>query len=190
MQIDLDGRMYEVRAKVMSLEGYSAHADQVGLIRFALGCKARRVVLVHGERRRSSCWLKSWPVFSSKLIMMLRWRLRVIGARRERISRGCQVRLAPWLMGGYGWALLSATLGVTMYARRLGNNMGFSSPPRLFSAIVRDPNFPVARFCLLSNAKKLRSVRMYRSVRTNVCRLFGAPVCLSGDVPSRIVTDS
>lgn len=51
MQIDLDGRMYEVRAKVMSLEGYSAHADQVGLIRFALGCKARRVVLVHGERR-------------------------------------------------------------------------------------------------------------------------------------------
>jgi metallo-beta-lactamase family protein len=52
VQIDLDGRMYDVRAKVMTVSGYSGHADQEGLIRFAL-CQeepARRVVLVHGEQ--------------------------------------------------------------------------------------------------------------------------------------------
>lgn len=51
VQIDLDGGMYEVRAKVVTLGGYSGHADQVELVRFAQGCDARRVVLVHGERR-------------------------------------------------------------------------------------------------------------------------------------------
>ncbi|AHD13422.1 beta-lactamase [Pseudomonas sp. FGI182] len=50
VQIDLDGGMYEIRAKVVTLGGYSGHADQVGLVRFAQGCNARRVVLVHGER--------------------------------------------------------------------------------------------------------------------------------------------
>ncbi|HGA2317539.1 TPA: MBL fold metallo-hydrolase RNA specificity domain-containing protein [Pseudomonas putida] len=51
VQIDLDGRMYEVRAKVMSLAGYSGHADQEGLVRFALGWngEVKRVLLVHGE---------------------------------------------------------------------------------------------------------------------------------------------
>ncbi|QCI11292.1 MBL fold metallo-hydrolase [Pseudomonas putida] len=49
--VDLDGERYEVRAKVMSLAGYSGHADQAGLVGFALGQgrPAGRVVLVHGE---------------------------------------------------------------------------------------------------------------------------------------------
>lgn len=53
VQIDLDGQMYEVRAKVMTLTGYSGHADQDGLVAFALGAgsPAERVVLVHGEER-------------------------------------------------------------------------------------------------------------------------------------------
>ncbi|WP_200627033.1 MBL fold metallo-hydrolase RNA specificity domain-containing protein [Pseudomonas sp. LAM2023] len=51
VQIDLDGRMYEVRAKVMTLGGYSGHADQAGLVRFVVGCEPLRVVLVHGEAR-------------------------------------------------------------------------------------------------------------------------------------------
>ena len=51
VQIDLDGELYEIRAKVVSLGGYSGHADQAGLVRFALGCHARKVVLVHGEGR-------------------------------------------------------------------------------------------------------------------------------------------
>ncbi|KIY41304.1 beta-lactamase [Pseudomonas sp. 10-1B] len=51
VQIDLDGEMYEIRAKVVTLGGYSGHADQAGLVRFALGCNARRIVLVHGEGR-------------------------------------------------------------------------------------------------------------------------------------------
>ncbi|PRN05712.1 MBL fold metallo-hydrolase [Pseudomonas sp. LLC-1] len=52
VQIDLDGRMYDVRAKVMTLSGYSAHADQAGLVQFALGGQVQpgRVLLVHGER--------------------------------------------------------------------------------------------------------------------------------------------
>lgn len=52
VQIDLDGRMYDIRAKVMTVSGYSGHADQEGLIRFAL-CQeepAKRVVLVHGDQ--------------------------------------------------------------------------------------------------------------------------------------------
>ncbi|HEN8799343.1 TPA: MBL fold metallo-hydrolase [Pseudomonas putida] len=50
-QVDLDGQMYEVRAKVRTLPGYSGHADQARLIRFALGLSAKsgHVILVHGE---------------------------------------------------------------------------------------------------------------------------------------------
>lgn len=53
VQIDLDGRMYEVRLKVMTLRGFAGHADQEGLVSFALkGCvPARQIVLVHGETR-------------------------------------------------------------------------------------------------------------------------------------------
>ncbi|MGE8304130.1 MAG: MBL fold metallo-hydrolase RNA specificity domain-containing protein [Pseudomonas kermanshahensis] len=53
VQIDLDGEMYEVKAKVMTLTGYSGHADQQGLLRFALGSgpSGKKVLLVHGERQ-------------------------------------------------------------------------------------------------------------------------------------------
>jgi metallo-beta-lactamase family protein len=52
VQVDLDGRMYEVRAKVMTLSGYSGHADQAGLLQFALGGHVQpgKVLLVHGEK--------------------------------------------------------------------------------------------------------------------------------------------
>lgn len=52
VQIDLDGQGYEIRAKVMTVEGYSGHADQAGLVRFASqGAQpASHVVLVHGEQ--------------------------------------------------------------------------------------------------------------------------------------------
>lgn len=51
VQIDLDGQMYEVRAKVMSLAGYLGHADQEGLVDFAIGRgkAVDEVLLVHGE---------------------------------------------------------------------------------------------------------------------------------------------
>lgn len=50
-QLTLDGLMYEVRAKVVSMQGYSGHADQAALMQFATGgtARAQRVVLVHGE---------------------------------------------------------------------------------------------------------------------------------------------
>lgn len=51
VQIDLDGHMYEIRAKVMTLPGYSGHADQSGLVEFA-GCAGQwpaKIILVHGE---------------------------------------------------------------------------------------------------------------------------------------------
>ncbi|MFK0312817.1 MBL fold metallo-hydrolase RNA specificity domain-containing protein [Pseudomonas sp. NPDC090233] len=53
VQIDLDGRMYDLNLKVMSLDGYSGHADQAGLLSFALEGEqpAREVILVHGEAR-------------------------------------------------------------------------------------------------------------------------------------------
>ncbi|HDS1818557.1 TPA: MBL fold metallo-hydrolase [Pseudomonas putida] len=51
VQIDLDGKLYEVRLKVMTVAGFSAHADQAELVRFALEGRAAagRVLLVHGE---------------------------------------------------------------------------------------------------------------------------------------------
>jgi len=58
VQIDLDGGMYEIRAKVATLGGYSGHADQAGLVKFAQGCNARRVVLVHGEERAKQALAK------------------------------------------------------------------------------------------------------------------------------------
>lgn len=53
VQVDMDGRMYEVRAKVRILPGYSGHKDQAGLLGFVKGmqCAPERIVLVHGERR-------------------------------------------------------------------------------------------------------------------------------------------
>ncbi|MFG0499003.1 MBL fold metallo-hydrolase RNA specificity domain-containing protein [Pseudomonas sp. YQ_13] len=52
VQVDLDGRMYEIRAKVLTLAGYAGHADQRGLLRFAGGVSRRgaQVILVHGEQ--------------------------------------------------------------------------------------------------------------------------------------------
>ncbi|WP_095064157.1 MBL fold metallo-hydrolase [Pseudomonas sp. Irchel s3f19] len=51
-QVDLGGQMHELRAKIMTLPGYSAHADQKGLVRFALGGQVQpaKVLLVHGEK--------------------------------------------------------------------------------------------------------------------------------------------
>ncbi|AHZ76227.1 beta-lactamase [Pseudomonas putida] len=52
VQVDLDGRMYEVKAKVITQSSYSGHADQSGLVKFVEGmpCAPGRVVLMHGER--------------------------------------------------------------------------------------------------------------------------------------------
>ena len=51
VQVDLDGQMHEVQAKVLTLPGYAGHADQAALVRFAQGSAqaARRIILVHGE---------------------------------------------------------------------------------------------------------------------------------------------
>lgn len=56
VQIDLDGEMYDIRAKIITLEGYSAHADQEGLLQFAAGglTVSQEIVLVHGEPRAKS----------------------------------------------------------------------------------------------------------------------------------------
>lgn len=52
VMLDLDGEMYEIKAKVTTLNGYSAHADQAGLVEFVAGMQAwpGEVRLVHGER--------------------------------------------------------------------------------------------------------------------------------------------
>ncbi|MNT71927.1 RNA-metabolising metallo-beta-lactamase [compost metagenome] len=52
VQLDLDGEACEIRAKVMTLSGYSGHADQAGLLVFATGIQhaPTKIVLVHGER--------------------------------------------------------------------------------------------------------------------------------------------
>ena len=49
--VDLDGQRMEIKAKVHTLAGYSAHADQADLLRFATGMKEppKVVRLVHGD---------------------------------------------------------------------------------------------------------------------------------------------
>ena len=49
--VSLDGRRFDVQAKSHTLSGYSAHADQAGLIRFVEGFEQRpqQIRLVHGE---------------------------------------------------------------------------------------------------------------------------------------------
>jgi metallo-beta-lactamase family protein len=49
--VKLDGRSYTINAKVHTLSGYSAHADQADLIRFVegIGEKPSEIRLVHGD---------------------------------------------------------------------------------------------------------------------------------------------
>lgn len=49
--VELDGQRHDIRAKVHSLGGYSAHADQDGLVRFVTGMRewAGEIRLIHGE---------------------------------------------------------------------------------------------------------------------------------------------
>lgn len=51
--IDLDGERYDISAGVATLEGYSAHADQAGLLAFVAGIDPApsEVRLVHGEAK-------------------------------------------------------------------------------------------------------------------------------------------
>jgi metallo-beta-lactamase family protein len=47
----LDGRRYDIKARVQTISGYSAHADQRDLLRFVRGmrCPPQMVRLVHGD---------------------------------------------------------------------------------------------------------------------------------------------
>jgi metallo-beta-lactamase family protein len=50
--VELDGQRYDIRARIHTLGGYSAHADQQNLLDFvgAMNPLPREVILVHGER--------------------------------------------------------------------------------------------------------------------------------------------
>ena len=48
-QVKIFGIMHELHAEVVVLDGFSAHADQRGLVEFAAAVHARKIVLVHGE---------------------------------------------------------------------------------------------------------------------------------------------
>lgn len=49
--MELDGQRYDIRARIHRIEGYSAHADQNGLVNFIRRMRhlPRQVRLVHGE---------------------------------------------------------------------------------------------------------------------------------------------
>lgn len=49
--VDLDGERFDIRAKVTSIGGYSAHADQKGLVEFVTGMREwpTKIGVVHGE---------------------------------------------------------------------------------------------------------------------------------------------
>lgn len=49
--VELDGKRYDIRAGVHSIGGYSAHADQAGLVGFVMAMEQwpGEIRLVHGE---------------------------------------------------------------------------------------------------------------------------------------------
>lgn len=49
--MDLDGERFDIRANVTSIGGYSAHADQQGLVGFVTGMQEwpGEIRVVHGE---------------------------------------------------------------------------------------------------------------------------------------------
>jgi len=49
--VDLDGERFDIQAKVTSIGGYSAHADQKGLVEFVTGMQPwpTEIRMVHGE---------------------------------------------------------------------------------------------------------------------------------------------
>ncbi len=51
--VDLDGERFDIRAKVTSIGGYSAHADQKGLVEFVTGMQQwpTEIKVVHGDVR-------------------------------------------------------------------------------------------------------------------------------------------
>lgn len=51
--VDLDGERLDIRAGIASIDGYSAHADQEGLVKFVTGMRRRpsHIRIVHGEQR-------------------------------------------------------------------------------------------------------------------------------------------
>ncbi|WP_312481990.1 MBL fold metallo-hydrolase RNA specificity domain-containing protein [Stutzerimonas nitrititolerans] len=55
----LDGKRFSIRAKVTSIGGYSAHADQQGLVEFVTGLRQlpREIRMVHGDERAKEALL-------------------------------------------------------------------------------------------------------------------------------------
>ncbi len=51
--VDLDGERFDIRARITSVGGYSAHADQKGLVEFVTGMRQwpAEIRLVHGEQQ-------------------------------------------------------------------------------------------------------------------------------------------
>lgn len=51
--VDLDGERIDIRAGITSIGGYSAHADQKGLLKFVTGMQEwpSEIRVVHGEER-------------------------------------------------------------------------------------------------------------------------------------------
>ncbi|HRJ15898.1 MAG TPA: MBL fold metallo-hydrolase RNA specificity domain-containing protein, partial [Saprospiraceae bacterium] len=49
--VELDGKRYDIRAGIHTLNGYSAHADQADLVRFVKRMRHRpgKISLVHGD---------------------------------------------------------------------------------------------------------------------------------------------
>jgi len=57
--VDLDGERFDIRAKVTSMGGYSAHADQKGLVAFVMGMREgrERYVWCTGKGASSENWV-------------------------------------------------------------------------------------------------------------------------------------
>lgn len=73
-QVKLDGGLYDIKAKVLSLGGYPGHADQAGLLGFVfeMDPPPKTVVLVHGAQTAKRKLLKRLALESQRARVPMR----------------------------------------------------------------------------------------------------------------------
>ncbi len=69
--VNIDGQRIDIKAEVLTLSGYSAHADQQGLIRFIKGMRKRpkQVRIVHGDVDAKKALQTALAAYADKVVI-------------------------------------------------------------------------------------------------------------------------
>lgn len=69
--VNIDGQRIDIKAEVLTLSGYSAHADQQGLIRFIKGIRKRpkQVRIVHGDETAKLALRSALAAYADEVVI-------------------------------------------------------------------------------------------------------------------------